>query len=159
MAGNSGFSLPLHGHCRCGQIRYRVTQAPRFIFACHCTDCQQLTGSAFSMGMVVPEAGFGLEGQPHSWEKKGESGGWSRQFTCRECAGWTHTTTENTEGLVIVRPMTLQQHSWVRPVAQLFTRSALPWALMPVQFSFETEFKDPSPLEQAFAAGGISPGA
>lgn len=41
-------------------------------------------------------------------------------------------------------------------VAQVFTRSALPRALR-VQFSYETEFKDPTPLEQAFAIGGIRP--
>ena len=41
-----------------------VTAAPKFIFACDCTDCQQLTSSAFSMGMAVEESAFDLEGTP-----------------------------------------------------------------------------------------------
>ena len=91
--------------------------------------------------------------------KRPTSGGWSRQFTCSICAAWTHTRTENTTGTTIVRASTLTDRRWVRPVAQIFTRSALPWALMPVQFSFDTEFHDTTPLERAFAVGGIRPHA
>ncbi len=102
---------------------------------------------------------FHLEGEPHCWTKVADSGGKSDQFTCPECTGWTHTRTESSPSLTIVRSSTLDDHPWVRPVAQNFTRSALPWALMPIQFSYETEFKDTTPLEQAFAIGAIRPGA
>ena len=152
------FPTPLEGACRCGEIQYRVTSPPRFSFACHCTDCQQLTSSAFSMALVVDRPGFAVtKGLPRCWAKRGESGGESRQYTCPACAGWTHTEADTAAKLTIVRPSTLHEHGWFRPVAQIYTRSALPWALMPVQFSFETEFSDPTPLEQAFAAGGIRP--
>ena len=162
MSADKNFPLPLDGGCRCGRIRYCVTRPPAFIFACHCTDCQQLTSSAFSMGMAVPDAGFELlEGGDalHCWTKTGSSGKESQQYTCPTCAGWTHTRADSAPGITIVRPITLDEHGWVRPVAQIFTRSALPWALMPVQFSYWTEFEDTSPLEQAFAIGGIRPGA
>ena len=159
MNTGGSFPLPLEGGCRCGRIRYRVTAAPLFTFACHCTDCQQLTSSAFSLGMAVPDTGFALrDGDgPGCWTKTGSSGKQSHQYTCPACAGWTHTRADSVPGIIIVRPMTLDDHAWVRPVAQIFTRSALPWALMPVQFSYETEFDDPTPLEQAFAIGGIRP--
>ena len=159
MPSKDEFALPLDGQCRCGQVTYHVTEAPHFVFACHCTDCQQLTSSAFSIGMAVADAGFDQTGELRCWEKKADSGGWSRQFTCPICAVWTHTRTENSLGITIVRSSTLRDHRWVRPVAQIFTRSALPWALMSVQFSFETEFQDTTPLERAFAMGGIRPHA
>ena len=162
MGDSKGFSEPLHGQCRCGVIGYRITGAPKFSFACHCTDCQQLTSSAYSMGLAVDKAGFELTNsgngsKPHCWTKIGSSGKESRQYTCPFCTGWTHTETDTAPGLVIVRPSTLDNHRWFRPVAQIYTRSAYPWALMPVQFSFETEFEDPTPLAEAFAAGGIRP--
>ena len=160
MAADKGFPLPLAGGCRCGRVRYRVTQPPKFIFACHCTDCQQLTASAFSLGMAVLEAGFELQegrGDLRWWTKTADSGQESRQYTCQACAGWTHTVAASSPGVVIVRAMTLDERGWVRPVAQIFTRSALPWALMPAQFSFATEFEDTAPMEQAFAVGGIRP--
>ena len=40
--------LPQTGGCQCGALRYEVTQAPHMIYACHCTDCQRMTSSAFS---------------------------------------------------------------------------------------------------------------
>jgi len=159
MSADEGFPLPIEGGCRCGHLRYRITKAPAFTFACHCTDCQQLTASAFSLGMAVADAGFALLGsEPRSWAKTAGSGNQSRQYTCPTCAGWTHTRTDSVSGITIIRPSSLDDHAWVRPVAQIFTRSALPWALMPVQFSYWTEFEDTSPLERAFAIGGIRPG-
>ena len=54
--------LPQTGGCQCGKIRYEITEAPQSVYACHCRDCQRLTSSAFSMGVVVPETAFKLSG-------------------------------------------------------------------------------------------------
>lgn len=45
-ARSSVIRLPLTGGCQCGALRYEISQY-------HCTDCQRLTGSAFSMGLVT----------------------------------------------------------------------------------------------------------
>jgi len=58
---------------------------------------------------------------------------------------------------VIVRPTTLDDHRWFRPVAQIFTRSALPWATLPTLLTYETEFEDVEPLAKAFATASIAP--
>ena len=147
--------LPLAGACRCRAIRYEVTETPLFSFACHCTDCQQLTSGAFSLGLAVPATGFVLGGTPHEWQKIADSGGWSRQFTCPVCTGWTHTMTENAPGAVIIRPTTLDSHAWFRPIAQIFTRSALPWALMPLPHTYNEEFKETDSLKKSFAAAAM----
>ena len=42
--------LPQTGGCHCGKIRYEISEAPQLVYTCHCTDCQRLTSSAFSMG-------------------------------------------------------------------------------------------------------------
>jgi hypothetical protein len=78
-----------------------------------------------------------------------------RRQSCPFCTGWTHTTTQNAKGLVIVRPSTLTEHSWFRPIAQIFTRSALPWALMPLPHTYHEEFVDTAPLRRSFAATGM----
>ena len=142
--------LPLEGACRCGALTYSVATAPHFALACHCTDCQQLSASAFSLGLVVEDAAFFLIGSAHVWAKTGESGGESRRYTCGLCATWLFTRSDASPGLTIVRPTTLNDHRWITPVAQIYTRSALPWALLAVPFSFETEVTDPAPLRQAF---------
>jgi len=41
-------NLPQTGGCQCGEIRSEITEAPQLVYTCHCTDCQRITGSAFS---------------------------------------------------------------------------------------------------------------
>src|SRR5204863_2805666 len=53
-------TLPLTGGCQCGALRYDITAAPSMTYTCHCTDCQQLTSSAFSLAITVPDSTFRL---------------------------------------------------------------------------------------------------
>jgi hypothetical protein len=154
------FTLPLDGGCFCGKIRYRIDQPPLFTMACHCSDCQQMTASAFSLGLAIPRAGFSLlsdDVSPRTIDKTADSGATSTRYLCPDCAGWTHTTTTGSPDSVIVRPSSLDDAAWVRPVAEIFTRSALPWARLATAFSYETEFTDPSPIVAAFEASDIRP--
>src|SRR5215470_14224238 len=53
------------GGCQCGALRYEITQAPIMVYTCHCTDCQRMTSSAFSVGCVLPDGAFRLvQGEP-----------------------------------------------------------------------------------------------
>ena len=49
--------LPQTGGCQCGKIRYEITEELQSVYTCHCLDCQRLTSSAFSLGIVVPGKG------------------------------------------------------------------------------------------------------
>lgn len=55
--------LPLNGGCVCGAIRYEIFEAPIDIYACHCTDCQRITSSAFSLGVIVAATAFRATGK------------------------------------------------------------------------------------------------
>jgi hypothetical protein len=48
--------LPQTGGCQCHVLRYEITEAPHTIYTCHCTDCQRITSSAFSMAVVLADA-------------------------------------------------------------------------------------------------------
>lgn len=37
----------LAGKCRCGAVRYKVSDAFRYALNCHCSECRAATGSAF----------------------------------------------------------------------------------------------------------------
>ena len=68
-------NLPQTGGCQCGKVRYEITQKPLLVYTCHCLDCQRLTISAFSLGVVVPEAGFRLAGiDPRPLKRVADSG-------------------------------------------------------------------------------------
>lgn len=145
----------IDGGCRCGALRYAVTTAPLFVMACHCTDCQQQTSSAFSLGMAVDKQGFSLHGEPLVFTKTAESGHESHSYRCPTCAVWTHTMTDGSPDMVVVRPSTLDDTDWVEPVAQIFVRSAMPWAKLDVPHSYAKEFDDPSEIVATFRSSGM----
>jgi hypothetical protein len=79
--------LPLTGGCQCGKIRYAITDEPQLVYACHCTECQRATSSAFSMGLVLTEGAFRLSGaEPRSVQRATDSGRTTTRWVCSECA-------------------------------------------------------------------------
>jgi len=56
-------SARLVGSCKCGRVNYSVTGAPKRIGLCHCTDCRQESGSAFTYFAVWPASAFETTGE------------------------------------------------------------------------------------------------
>ena len=122
--------LPQTGGCQCGAIRYEITEAPQLVYTCHCTDCQRLTSSAFSLGIVVAAAGFRLSGiEPRPLQRTGGSGRINTRSVCPECGSWISSPPR--DGLVRVRAGTLDDTSWLRPTRHIWTRSKQPWIKLP----------------------------
>ena len=46
------------GKCQCGEARYEVEGEPMRVGICHCTDCRQTSGSAFTLFAVWPRTAF-----------------------------------------------------------------------------------------------------
>src|SRR5215831_17562302 len=81
--------LPLTGGCQCGALRYEITQAPKLVYTCHCTECQRLTGSAFSMALVTDTEAFSLTGAtPRPIQRKADSGRTVIRWVCPDCGTW-----------------------------------------------------------------------
>jgi len=118
--------LPQTGGCQCGAIRYEITEAPQLVYTCHCVDCQRLTGSAFSMGVVVSENGFRLMGvEPRRLQRTADSGRINTRLVCPQCGSWICGMPR--DGLHRVRAGTLDDRSWLRPTRHIWTRSKQPW--------------------------------
>ena len=129
--------LPWDGGCRCGAVRLQVTEPPLLTSACHCTGCQSMTASAFSLTVTVPESGFAVtRGEPVIG---GLHGPQAHHHHCPRCKSWLYTTVEPSMGFVNVRPGTLDDHGWFAPFIETWTSEALPWAKTPALKSFETQ--------------------
>ncbi|HVH80981.1 MAG TPA: GFA family protein [Stellaceae bacterium] len=128
--------LPLTGGCQCGALRYEISEAPLATYTCHCTDCQRLTSSAFSMAITVRDSAFRLTaGEPRFVQKTVESGRVLTRWLCPDCAAWISSSplpaAAPTETVRRVRAGTLDDTSWLRPTAHFWTRSKQPWVVLP----------------------------
>jgi hypothetical protein len=130
--------VPQTGGCQCGAVRYQIAQAPSLVYTCHCTNCQHLTGSAFSMAVCLPAEAFcltGIELRPFLFRRSSESEGMAARWLCPDCGSWICSGPKPGSAppgtLRFVRVGTLDDTSWVRPTVHFWTRSAQLWILLP----------------------------
>ena len=122
------------GGCRCGQLRFSVSAAPLITMACHCTGCQRMTASAFSLSALYHSRSFEvLKGEP----AVGGLHGATRHFFCPFCLSWVFTRPEGMEELVNVRATMLDDASGYTPFVETYTCEMLPWATTPAVHRFE----------------------
>ncbi len=123
------------GQCRCGQVRFRVLGTPIVTMACHCTGCQRMTASAYSLSALHPSESFEVvQGEPVI----GGLHGATRHFFCPHCMSWLFTRPEGMDDFVNVRATMLDDSRASAPFIETYTRERLPWARTPAAHSFET---------------------
>ena len=44
--------MKIDGQCHCGRVRYEADIEPAKVSICHCTDCQNLTGSPYRVTVI-----------------------------------------------------------------------------------------------------------
>lgn len=121
------------GGCRCGQVRFRVGAPPLITMACHCTGCQRMTASAFSLSALYPSSGFEVtQGEPVI----GGLHGATRHFFCPHCMSWLFTRPEGMDEFVNVRATMFDNASDYTPFIETWTNEKLPWATTPAVHSF-----------------------
>ncbi len=124
--------FPVEGNCACGAVRYRLTAAPFAVYTCHCTDCQTLSTSAFSLNGVVPaEALEILQGKLSSWIRTADSGRRIPQYVCAACGVRIYTEPSQGATTRTLRLGSLDDTSWLEPAAAIWMKSAQPWVRMP----------------------------
>lgn len=111
----------LTGSCRCGRIRIAVRGQPTRIGICHCTDCRQESGSAFTFFAVWPSDQF---------EHKGETEEYSGRRFCPDCGSRMFSTNE-TETEIKLGVLTEAPTSLV-PTYELWIKRREPW-LAPIK--------------------------
>lgn len=122
--------MKVDGSCHCGAIRFEAEIDPDRVRICHCTDCQQLSGTAFRVTVVCQEGEFQiLRGTPKMYIKVAESGRRRQQMFCETCGSSLYTTSDEPPGhrRIGIRVGVLAQRRALVPKRQFYFRSALPW--------------------------------
>jgi hypothetical protein len=140
--GSWTMNFPQSGGCQCGAVRYEVTGPPVSVYACHCTECQKQSGSAFAMAAVIPQEHFRItQGTPHMFARKASMTKTLECWFCPACGtrlyhlpGGVDYPNRN------VKPGTLDDTSWLAPTIHFWTRSKQDWVVIPDDVtSYETQ--------------------
>ena len=123
--------MRVDGSCHCGHITYEAEIDPADVGVCHCTDCQQLTGSAFTTYVYASRERFRLlSGKPKIYLKTGSSGAKRAQAFCPECGSRIYASAAVPEPeRYNLRVGTIRQRRELRPKMQIWCRSALDWVM------------------------------
>jgi hypothetical protein len=121
--------MRIDGSCHCARLTYEADIDPDNVGVCHCTDCQTLSGSAFTTFVPVAKEAFRLRGEPHIYVKTAESGNRRAQAFCPDCGTRLYASAEKDPQVFNLRLGTVRQRAALAPKSQLWCRSALPWAM------------------------------
>ena len=117
-----------HGRCQCGELSYKVVGQSLTLFACHCTDCQRQSSSAFGMALWLKVSSLEIvSGQVKTWTRVTPSGQRMHCDFCPTCGTRVFHRRAGQEEFVSIKPGTLDNTRWLRPVAHIWTASSQPW--------------------------------
>lgn len=120
------------GGCACGAVRYEITGEPRVLVACHCSECQKQTGSAFGMTLVVRREEFALtQGETRSFTRIADSGNEVLCIFCPDCGARIYNQPAALTKTLNVKPGTLDDTSGLAPAMHVWTSSKQPWVEIP----------------------------
>jgi hypothetical protein len=121
--------MKIDGRCHCGHVAYEAEIDPDRVSICHCTDCQQLTGSAFRVTVLTARDNVRLTAHsPKIYDKRGDNGRVRHQHFCGECGSPLFTSGDGEDAETWgIRLGSITQRRELSPKRQIWCRSALPW--------------------------------
>ena len=134
------------GGCSCGAVRYRLTSEPLFTHCCHCLNCQRQTGSAFVINLLIEADRVELlAGDPVRVDVPRDDGSAQRIYRCPACQVALFSEYGRPE-IKFVRAGTLDEPSGVAPDVHIYTRSKVPWIMLPDSVPAFAEYYDTKAL-------------
>jgi len=119
--------MHIDGACHCGAITFTADVDPSRVMLCHCTDCQVLSGSPYRHVVPAAAESFVLQGHPKQYVKLADSGSRRVQAFCGACGTPIYSSATVNPAWVSIRLGCVRQRAELKPRAQIWHHSAMPW--------------------------------
>jgi hypothetical protein len=135
----------LTGGCQCAAVRYTARQTVKFRgYACHCTNCQSRTGSAFALQLWLLADDLKVEGDLIEGQFVKPDGNVVSIFACPHCLSHIYGVNSSRPQFLVLRAGTLDDSASFTPAFHLWTRSKQPWIMIPEgALTLETQADSP----------------
>ncbi|MBL6853628.1 MAG: GFA family protein [Alphaproteobacteria bacterium] len=122
--------MKIEGGCHCGAVAYEAEVDPANVGICHCTDCQQLSGSPYRVTLPTPTQNFHLtRGMLKTYVKTGDSGTKRAQTFCPECGSPIYAANPDKPPTVSLRWGSIRERDELPPRRMIWCGSAAPFAM------------------------------
>ncbi|KAI5245500.1 hypothetical protein E4T43_03137 [Aureobasidium subglaciale] len=118
------------GSCYCGKVSFTYEGEPLNKAICHCTDCQKISGSAYTTNIVVPVEGFNVNGTPKKYSAKAATGREVTTVFCGDCGSPLWREGEMSKDTLVVRAGSLDDKGALtaaKPLAEVYTSDRAGW--------------------------------
>ncbi|RZJ10567.1 MAG: GFA family protein [Rubrivivax sp.] len=120
--------MKINGACHCGAIAFEAEIDPSRAVACHCTDCQVLSGAPLRAVVPTPIEQFSLlRGTPTSYVKVAQSGNRRAQAFCPDCGTALWGAAAENPTAITIRVGCIEQRDQLKPRFQVWQGSQQPW--------------------------------
>ncbi len=135
------------GSCRCGDLKFRLQEAPLFVHACHCLHCKRKTGSSFGLTCIVLEQDILITQGNVLKEKESPR---TTAFLCSSCNTTIYKTNTAFEVTAWLQPNCLEDLRLLHIGAHIWVKRRDPWLDLP---------KDVPQFEEGYHRDGVWPEA
>jgi len=125
--------FPIKGSCQCGQVTYKLFEKPKVVMACHCTECQKLSTSPFSVTAVVASSAIEFDGEITEWSRKADSGNKNNAAFCPNCGNriYHYNPDDSATIKLKLKPINLIDDELFKPTAHVWVCEKLTWYQIP----------------------------
>jgi len=118
------------GSCLCGNVSVAAESDIKMVINCHCTDCQNATGSVHGTMVFVEEAALEVSGETSSFDHPADSGNTLSKVFCPNCGSQIMGKNTGRQGVVGLRAGIIDQKNLIRPGANIYCESAIASTVM-----------------------------
>jgi hypothetical protein len=115
------------GGCLCGAVKYIVTGPPINVRACHCQDCQRLTGSAFFVRALFPKNHVIITGALSEFPSSEDL---TRKF-CPRCGSQVFCERKSRPDTIAIALGSFDSLDGITPSEHIWISDKQPWVSVP----------------------------
>ena len=118
----------LTGNCLCGNVTFEADGDIVMQGNCHCTDCQQVSGSPFATLVFMSSDNVNVAGELKTFSHKVDSGNELSKDFCPNCG--SQMFAKGRPGMIGLRAGSINEKEHIQPQFNVYARSKLPCTLM-----------------------------
>lgn len=115
----------LTGQCLCGQVSFKADGDITMQGNCHCTDCQQISGSAYATLLFMKDSDVQITGETKRFEHKVDSGNTLSKDFCPNCGSQMFGGNAARPGSIAIKAGCIDQKAEIKPQFNVYASRKL----------------------------------